>query len=388
MPSRISRKASSFEESVIRGMTRRCETLQGVNLAQGFPGFDPHPRLVEAAVRALRSGGHHQYANTRGAPPFREAIAAKLARQNGLEYDPEREITVTCGATEAMIATLLATVDPGDEVAVLEPFYENYGPDTVISGAAPRFVPLRDGDLRLDPGRLREAVGERTRAIILNTPHNPTGRVLDREELGAVAEVCRAHDVLAVTDEIYERIVFDGHEHVSLATLPGMRERTITVGGLSKTYCVTGWRLAWAAGPPDITSGIRKMHDFLTVGAPHPLQVAGVEALSLPDEVLEEQRARYAARRDILLPALEAGGFAPLRPQGSYFVFCRIPDGWEGGDDVAFARWLLEERGVAGVPGSSFYRDPADGRHRIRFHFARDEDTLRRAADALASPGL
>ncbi|HLU47601.1 MAG TPA: aminotransferase class I/II-fold pyridoxal phosphate-dependent enzyme [Planctomycetota bacterium] len=379
----LSRKAGRFEESVIRAMTRRCLEVGGINLSQGFPGFDPDPRVVDAAVRALRSG-RNQYANTWGAFEFLDAIARKLRERNKIDVDPRRSVTVTCGATEAMIATLLATVDPGDEVVVIEPFYENYGPDTIISGAVPRFVSLDEETLALDPDRLRAAFNERTRAVILNTPHNPTGRVFRRDELEAVASLCREHDCLAITDEIYEEITYDDAEHVSLATLPGMAERTVTICGLSKTYSVTGWRLAYAVAAPEITAGIRKMHDFLTVGAPHPLQIAGIEALSLPESYYEELRAHYARRRDILVPALESGGFRPFRPEGSYFVFCRIPDGWEG-DDVEFAMWLLERHGVAGVPGSSFLHDKARGRDRIRFHFAKDDETLLRAAEILAN---
>lgn len=377
----LSRKAGLFEESVIRGMTRRCLELGGINLSQGFPGFDPHPRLVDAAVEALRSG-HNQYANTWGAFPFLDAIGTKLRERNGIDVDPRKSVTVTCGATEAMIATLLATVDPGDEVVVMEPYYENYGPDAIISGATPRFVSLDSATLALDRERLRAAFTPHTRAIIVNTPHNPTGRVLRREELQAIAELCSEYDVLAITDEIYEEITYGGAEHVSIATLPGMRERTVTICGLSKTYSVTGWRLAYAVAPPAITAGIRKMHDFLTVGAPHPLQIAGIEALSLPESYYEELREHYARRRDILVPALEEAGFAPFRPEGSYFVFCRIPPGWTS-DDVAFAEWLLETHGVAGVPGSSFFHDRKLGRDRIRFHFAKDDETLKRAADIL-----
>jgi aspartate/methionine/tyrosine aminotransferase len=359
-------------------MTRRCLQVGGINLSQGFPGFEPHPAVVEAAHAALR-GGYHQYANTWGAPALLEAIGRKLWSRNGIDVDPFQCVTVTCGATEAMIATLLATVDPGDEVIVFEPFYENYGPDAIISGATPRFVSLDDGDLSLDPDRLRAAFGERTRAIILNTPHNPTGRVFRREELEIVAELCIRHDVLAVTDEIYEEILYDGLEHTSIATLPGMAERTVTICGLSKTYGVTGWRIAYAVAPPELTAGIRKMHDFLTVGAPHPLQIAAVTALELPESYYDEIRAQYAQRRARLLPALESSGFAPYRPEGSYFIFCRVPGAWRG-TDVEFAYWLLDEHGIAGVPGSSFYHDPELGRRRIRFHFAKDDETLERAA--------
>jgi aminotransferase len=378
----LSQKALRFEESVIRGMTRLCNEIGGINLSQGFPASAPPPEAVEAAVEALR-GDCNQYANTWGAPALLEAIARKASRRIGTTVDPQTMVTVTCGATEAMIATLLAVVDSGDEVVILEPFYENYGPDAIISGATPRFVPLDPTDFSLDRERLRAAFNPRTRAVILNSPHNPTGRVFRREELECVAALCQEFDCLAVTDEIYEHITYGGHEHLSLASLPGMAERTVTISGLSKTYSVTGWRLGYAVAPVEVTRGIRKMHDFLTVGAPHPLQVAAVAALSLPESYYEELRASYSRRREILLPALAAAGLEPWPPEGAYFVLCRVPPSWKGGDDVAYARWLLESRGVAGVPGSSFYHDPAMGRDRIRFHFAKDELTLMEAARRL-----
>lgn len=384
----LSRKAQSFEESVIRGMTRLCNEYDGINLSQGFPGFDPAPELVEAAHQALRDG-FHQYAITWGSPRLRQAIAEKVKRFSGIDADPETMITVTCGATEAMIASLLAIIDPGDEVVVFEPFYENYGPDAVISGGKPRFVPLRGADFTWDEKELRAAFSDKTRALIVNTPHNPSGKVFSRAELETLAKLCVEFDCLAITDEIYEHIVYDGREHISIATLPGMAERTITIGGLSKTYSVTGWRLAYAIATPAVADGVRKMHDFLTVGAPAPLQEAGVVALGLPDSYYEKLLASYARKREILIDYLERASLAPICPQGSYFVLCDIRPTLERlesqgvRDDVELAHWLVKEHGVAGVPGSSFYSNPELGRHQIRFHFAAPEKTLHAAGERL-----
>jgi aspartate/methionine/tyrosine aminotransferase len=301
----------------------------------------------------------------------------------GLAYDPEREVTVTCGSTEAMIATLLALVNPGEEVVVFEPFYENYGPDAILSGAVPRFVRLREPDWSFDPDELARAFNDRTRAIVVNSPNNPTGKVFSREELATIAALCERHDAICVTDEIYEHMVYDGLAHVPMSTLPGMRERTVTISGLSKTYSVTGWRVGTILAPPDLTFAIRKVHDFLTVGAPAPLQEAGVAALSLERAYYERLAADYDARRRFLVPALEEAGFRTFMPHGAYYVMTDIADfGFD--DDVAFARWLVSVIGVAAVPGSSFYSDPAAGRNRLRFHFARRRPTLEAAVERLA----
>jgi aminotransferase len=385
----LSAKAASFGESVIRGMTRLCQRHGGINLSQGFPGFDPPPELVDAARRAL-SGGFHQYSITWGAPALRRAVARKAETFNRIAADPETMVTITCGATEAMVASLLAVVDPGDEVVVFEPYYENYGPGAVISGGTPRFVPLRGPERRWDDAELDAAFGPRTRAVIINTPHNPSGKVFRRSELERLAALCLRHDCLAITDEIYERIIFDDLEHVSIASLPGMAERTITIGGLSKTYSVTGWRLGYAIAPPPLSAGIRKMHDFLTVGAPHPLQEAAVAAFDLPEAYYRERRDAYARKRDLLLDALERAGFRPSRPEGGYFVMCDIGDiaaRWGVADDVAFAEKLVADFGVAGVPGSSFYSEPARGCRFIRFHFAAAEDVLSQAGERLLCAG-
>ena len=387
---RLSAKARQFSESVIREMTRHALAHGAVNLAQGFPDFPCPEEIKEAACRAIRADVN-QYAITWGAKGFREALAAKVGRFTGLQIDPEREITVTCGSTEAMIASLLAVVDPGDEVVIFEPFYENYGPDAVLCGATPRFVTLRpilgEGGVRTwayDPGELRRAFGPRTRAVILNTPNNPTGKVFSRAELEEIAALCIEHDCLAITDEIYEHITFDGHEHVPLATLPGMRERTITINGLSKTYSVTGWRIGYAIAPPALTAGIRKVHDFLTVGAAAPLQEAGVTALSLPDAYYRSLADLYRAKRDRFVPVLERAGFRCFPPSGAYYVMADI-SALTKLDATAFALELVRDPGVAVVPGSSFFSKPADGRSLVRFCFCKREETLDEAALRLES---
>ncbi len=377
-----------FTESVIREMTRLNALYQGINLAQGFPDFDPPPELVEAAARALRDGVH-QYAITWGAPPLRAAIAEKFARDNGVEVDPDRHVTVTCGATEAMMATLLALLDPGDEVVIFEPFYENYVPDALMAGAVPRFVRLHldSSGFAFDPSELRAAFGGRTRAVIVNTPHNPTGKVFGAEELEMVADLCRTFGAMAVTDEVYEHILYDGARHVSLAALPGMAERTITINSMSKTYSVTGWRVGWAiARDPDVSDGIRRAHDFLTVGAAAPLQQAAVTALRFPPAYYRDLAAAYQARRDRMMAILAASGFRPFRPQGAYYVMADF-SALSSQDDVAFARRLVAEVGVAAVPGSSFYHTQALGRSCVRFAFPKREETLARAGERLQRVG-
>ena len=383
MPRGTSARASRFTESVIRGMTQLCLRHGGVNLAQGFPDFPAPAAIKEAAKRAIDED-FNQYAITWGAPALRHAIAEKARTFNRIPCDPDANVTVTCGSTEAMIATLMAIVDPGDEVVILEPFYENYGPDVVLSGANPVYVPLRAPDFRWDPAELRAAFSAKTKAIILNTPHNPTGRVFGRDELGEIAALCQEHDAWCVTDEIYEHILYDGREHVSPGSLPGMAERTITISGFSKTFSVTGWRVAYAVAPESATGAIRKVHDFLTVGAPHPLQIACAAALSLGDDYYSSLRAEYEHRRGILVEALRAAGFACHVPEGAYYVMTDI-DVFGADDDTAFAHWLVKEIGVASVPGSSFYRDVELGRRQIRFTFCKKEDTLAEAARRLAN---
>ena len=380
---RVSDRAASFTESVIREMTRHATLHDAVNLAQGFPDF-PCPSELKDAAKAAIDADINQYAITWGARDFREAIAAKTARHySGWSVDPETDITVTCGATEGMIAAMLALVNPGDEVIVFEPFYENYGPDAILSGAVPRYVTLHEPDWRIDPDELRAAFGSRTRAIILNTPHNPTGKVFDRPELELIAALATEHDALVLTDDIYEHIVFSG-DHVPMATLPGMAGRTVAVNSLSKTYSVTGWRVGWVVASAQLTSAIRKVHDFLTVGAAAPLQAAGTVALGLPDDYYARLAADYRHRRDLILPALEASGLRPFVPDGAYYVMVDIT-GVTDEDDVTFARRLTVSPGVASVPGSSFYSRPELGRTKVRFAFPTREETLIAAARRLST---
>jgi aminotransferase len=376
-----SQRASRFTESVIREMTRLCQQHGGVNLAQGFPDFPAPEEIKQAAAEAVRADVN-QYAITWGAKSLRDALVAKHQRFTGLVFDPETEVTVCCGSTECMVATQMALVDPGDEVIVFEPYYENYGPDAVLCGATPRFVRLHEPDWHLDPAELETAFGDRTRAIVINTPNNPTGKVFTRAELEHIAALCRKWDVIAITDEIYEHMVYEG-EHVPLATLEGMRERTVTISGASKTYGVTGWRVGWCLAPPRLTAAIRKVHDFLTVGAPAPLQEAVAVALSLPPSYYERLVQGYREKRAFLVPALRAAGFGTIEPRGAYYVMTDISS-FGFPDDVAFARHLVATIGVAAVPGSSFYSDPAAGRQRLRFHFARRKETLEAAVTRLA----
>jgi aminotransferase len=377
-------RCQTFTESVIREMTRVAQQHGAINLAQGFPDFPMPAPMKEAACAAIR-GDVNQYAITWGAAPLRLGIAEKYRRWYDLEVDPDREVTVTCGATEAMAAVFLALLDPGDEVVVLEPYYENYGPDAILAGATPVFVPLEAPDWRLDPERLRAAFGPKTRAIIVNTPHNPTGRVLTRDEITLIAELCREHDVWAITDEIYEHIRYAGNHH-PIATWPGMRERTITISGLSKTFSCTGWRLGYAVAPPEITGAIRKVHDFLTVGAPAPLQAAAAAGLAFDADYYNHLALDYRARRDFLCRALAEAGFRFSLPEGAYYVLADFSE-LSGDDDVTFAHWLAREAGVATVPGSSFYSDPALGRHLVRFAFCKKAETLEAAAERLVTLG-
>src|ERR671932_2197730 len=374
------RRTATFTESVIREMTRIANQYDAINLAQGFPDF-PMPEPMKDAACAAIHGDVNQYAITWGSPPLRLAIAEKYRRWYGMEVDPERDITVTCGATEAMAATFLALVNPGDEVVVLEPFYENYGPDAILAGAKPVFVPLEPPDWRLDPDRLRAAFSERTKAIIVNTPHNPTGRVLTREEVSLIAELCSAHDAWAVTDEIYEHIRYAGDHH-PIATWPGMRERTVTISGLSKTFSCTGWRLGYAIAPPRQSQAIRKVHDFLTVGAPAPLQAAGAVGMSFDADYFNHLALDYRGRRHIMVEALAEAGFAFAVPEGAYYIFADF-SALSHKSDVVFAKWLAREIGIAAVPGSSFYHHRELGRSLVRFAFCKRIDTLKRAAERL-----
>ena len=379
---KLAQRVGVFTESVIRDMTRLALQHGAVNLAQGFPDFPAPDELKEAAVAAIR-GDVNQYAITWGAKNLRDAIADKAHRYNGIEADPERDIAVTCGATEAMMASLLAIIDPGDEVVVFEPFYENYGPDTVVSGAKPVYVSMREPDFGFDLDELRAAFGPKTKAIIVNTPNNPSGHVYTQEELGVISELCQQYDAVAVTDEIYEHILYDENEHISIASLPGMADRTITISGLSKTFSVTGWRLGYVIARPPMIEGIRKVHDFLTVGAPAPLQQAAVTALGLDEEYYETLRNDYSRRRHILLDALRSVGFRCYLPQGAYYIMADFSDIRDDMDDTEFAIYLTSEIGVAPVPGSSFYSRPELGRTKVRFTFSKSDATLLHAAERL-----
>lgn len=373
-----------FTESVIREMTRLSMVHGAINLAQGYPDF-PAPEFIKRAAIDAINADINQYAITWGSPRLRQAIAAKTKRFYGLDLDPDREITVTCGATEAMMAVLLAVVEPGDEVIVFEPFYENYVPDAAMSGAKLVFVTLKAPDFTFDPAELRAAFTERTRAIIVNTPNNPSGKVFTRLELKEIAALCEEFDALCITDEIYEHILYDEREHVPMATLPGMYDRTVTISGLSKTFSVTGWRLGYVLARPELSNAIRKVHDFLTVGAPAPLQEAAAVAMEQADAYYPELREMYARKREqLLIPLLEAG-FACHRPEGAYYIMADFTGLGFDGDDVAFAQYLTETVGVAPVPGSSFYRSREAGAHFVRFTFSKSDETLAEAARRLRS---
>jgi aminotransferase len=384
--SRISAKAARFTESVIREMTREALRHNAINLAQGFPDF-PAPEELKRAAQEAIAADINQYAITWGSRELRAGIAAKSAEWHGRTVDPETEITVCCGATEAMIASLLATVNPGDEVIIFEPFYENYGADAILSGATPHYVSLHppeapDGEWTFDAAELRKSFNERTRAIILNTPNNPTGKVFSRGELELIRDLCVEFDVIAITDEIYEHILYDGARHVSPATIEGMADRTITINGMSKTYSVTGWRVGWTIAPSGLTSAIRKVHDFLTVGAAAPLQAAGAVALALPRSYYQHLSDDYRVRRDQLLAALRGVGLTAYRPQGAYYIMTNV-SGFHFRDDIEFTRHLIADIGVAAVPGSSFYNSKL-GSQQVRFAFCKRAETLAAAAERLS----
>ncbi len=382
----LSDKVTFFTESVIREMTRQAMLHGAVNLAQGFPDF-PAPIEIKKAAQEAIAADVNQYAITWGSKNLRNAIARQMKEWQGISVDPETQVTVCCGSTEAMISTLLAVCNAGDEVVIFEPYYENYGPDSILSGAKPRFVKLRppstaDAEWMFDEHELRAAFHKHTKAIIVNTPNNPTGKVFTRAELELIRDLCVEFNVLAITDEIYEHILYDGTEHISLATFPGMSERTVTINGMSKTYSVTGWRVGWTVAPPAITDAIRKVHDFLTVGAPAPLQEAGAAALSLPTGYYESLANGYRARRDRLMPTLSEAGFRCFRPRGAYYVMTDI-SAFGFANDLEFTKHLVRDIGVAAVPGSSFYRDPRDGAQQVRFAFCKKDATLDEAAKRL-----
>jgi aspartate/methionine/tyrosine aminotransferase len=376
-----SQRTRHFTESVIREMTRLAIRHGAVNLAQGFPDFPAPEALKQAAAEAIASD-HNQYAITWGAKSLRNAIAAKYQRTYGLTFDPETEITVCCGSTEGMIASLTAVTNPGDEVVIFEPFYENYGPDTKLCGAVPRFVRLRPPDWTFDPDELRRAFSPRTKAIILNSPNNPTGKVFSRAELELIAALCHEFDTLAITDEIYEHITYDDAQHVPIMTFEGMRHRTVLVNSMSKTFAVTGWRVGWVLAAPDLSDSIRKVHDFLTVGAAAPLQEASAFALTFGNDYYRHLAEEYTERRDLILRILTSAGFICYPPRGAYYVITDI-SGFGFTDDVSFIRHLIENVGVAAVPGSSFYNDASTANQQIRFCFCKKYETLEEAGKKL-----
>jgi aspartate/methionine/tyrosine aminotransferase len=378
---RVSGRASSFTESVIREMTRLANRHGAINLAQGFPDFAAPAEVKEAARQAIAED-RNQYPITWGEQALREAIADKYRRNYGMKVDPDANVCVTCGSTEAMISSMLAVLNPGDEVVIFEPFYENYGPDTILSGASPKYVALRPPDWTFDETELAAAFSDRTRGIVINTPNNPTGKVFTREELEAIGALCQRYDAVAFTDEIYEHITYDGARHVPIATIAGMEDRTVTVSALSKTYSVTGWRVGWTVAPAELIKGIRTVHDFLTVGAPTPLQHAGVVALNLPQGYYDTIAGEYAERRALMLEILEETGFKPHPPAGAYYTMADCTHlGFD--TDVQAAQHLVEKVGVAVVPGSSFFSKPELGRHAVRFSFCKRLETLRAAGERL-----
>lgn len=374
----LSRITETFTESVIREMTRICDAAGGYNLSQGFPDFEIDPRLKDAVCKAVMDGWN-QYPVTFGEPELREAISRKVWDYNHIKCDPATDITVTCGATEAMMASLKAIINPGDEIVIFEPFYENYGPDCILSGAAPRYVTLHAPDWKYSYEELAAAFNEKTKAVVINTPNNPTGKVFSRKEMEEIAGLCMKWDCYAVTDEIYEHILYDGAEHISIASIPGMEQRSITINSVSKSYSVTGWRVGWAIADKAITQRIRKVHDFLTVGAPTPLQHAAVEALGFGEDYYEGLSKHYGEARDFLYNLLIKSGFKAARPEGAYYIITDVSDlmhTFGAVDDFDFSRKLIANTGVATVPGSSFYSNPAEGATKVRFCFCKKWDTM------------
>jgi aminotransferase len=381
----LSRITETFTESVIREMTRICDAVGGYNLSQGFPDFESPKAIKDAAIKAIQDEWN-QYPVTFGEPELREAISKKVLSYNRIACNPETDITVTCGATEAMIASLKAIINPGDEIIVFEPFYENYGPDGILSGATPRYVTLYTPEWNYSYDELAAAFNDRTKAIIINTPNNPTGKVFSRQEMEEIASLCLKWDVYAITDEIYEHILYDGAKHISIGSLPGMEDRTITINSISKTYSVTGWRVGWAIAEKKLTERIRKVHDFLTVGAPTPFQHAAVTALGFPEQYYMDLQAHYIETRKFLFDLLQATGFNPCLPKGAYYIIADTSSLMEKmniNDDFAFSTRLIELTGVATVPGSSFYSRPELGRQQVRFCFCKKWETLYAVRESL-----
>lgn len=392
-PIRMGQRTAQFQESVIREMTRLAEEIGALNLSQGLPDLPTPPAVAAAAIDAIRAG-ENQYTYPFGVPAFREAVAAKTRTYNGIPTDPDENVTITCGVSEAMASAILALSEPGDEAIIFQPWYENYVPDCRMAGVTPVFVPLHEPDYSIDPGELRAAFSSRTRLLLFNTPHNPTGRVYTRAELSEIARLCQEFGVIAITDEIYEHIYYPGHTHVSLGALPGMQDRCVTLSGLGKTFAATGWRVGWAIASAEITAQIRKVHDYLTICAPGPFQYGGMAALSLPETYYQNMRAEYARNRELLLDGLSTAGFTYSVPQGAYYVMADFSAiAWdkarylrpEWSLDRAFAEYLVREVGIATVPGSSFYTGASQGTTRVRFNFAKNEAVMRAAADQLRS---
>ena len=380
----LSNRVGLFTESVIRDMTRLAIGYDAINLAQGFPDFGAPDELKEAAISAIRAD-HNQYAITWGAQELRDAIAKRAQEFNNIRVDPNSEVTVTCGATEAMMASMLALINPGDEAIIFEPFYENYGPDAAVSGAVPRFVSLDPDDFSIDEDALKSAFNNNTKAIVVNTPNNPSGKVFTKRDMKLIADLCHDFNAVAITDEIYEHIIYDGKKHISLASVDGMQDRTITISGASKTYSVTGWRIGYTIANEELTNAIRKIHDFLTVGAPAPLQHAAAEALAYPDSYYSGLVEMYDHKRHMLFDALTSAGFKCILPEGAYYILADISELAGGMDDVEFAKYLVKEVGVASVPGSSFYTDTEMGKKKVRFTFSKQDSTLGEAAERLGS---
>ena len=382
-------RIKQFRESVIREMTRMAMKYEAINLSQGFPDFDPPLALREAAAKAIMEG-NNQYSPTWGYPPLRQKLAELYTERLGWSVNPAENVTVTCGVTESVNSAMLATLNPGDEILIIEPAHENFIPSAIFAGAKPVPVPLEAPGYRLDPERLERAVTSRTRALLLNTPHNPTGRVFDSEEMGGLIEVVLRHDLIVITDEIYDHILFDGRQHTSPGSLEPLRDRTITIGGLGKTYAVTGWRLGYAVAPTPLSAAVRPVHDFLTVCAPTPLQVAAVTALNLPQEYYDQMLADYHGRRDLMMGILKEMGFVAPMPEGAYYVladFSKLPIPQAQWDSTSFAKWMVKDIGVAVVPGVVFYSLPGYGDQSVRFAFPKKLETLRAAGERMRHMG-
>ncbi len=379
---RSAKRLASIADSVFGEMTRLARLHNAVNLSQGFPDFEA-PQVIKDAACAAIQAEQNQYAPPYGTKALRDAIASDFSRRYAVPLVADEQVTVCCGSTEAMMSSMLSCLDPGDEVIVFEPFYENYGPDAILAGAEPKYVRLREPDWRFDPDELTKAFNNRTRAIVINSPNNPTGKVFSRDELQQIADLCVKYDVLAISDEIYERIVYSGYAHVPISSLPGMADRTITISGLSKTYSVTGWRIGWAISPPSLTGGIRKIHDFLTIAAPTPFHDAAVAALSMEEGFYARLVSDYQAKRDVMMDILGRHGFTAYSPGGAYYTMVDVSR-FGFSSDSEFAQYLVKDIGVATIPGSSFYSDPSTAPQTVRFCFSKRDETLFEADRRLA----